>query len=627
MPNHARHKAFWPWAGLLVMFNLVTRLPWLLKADKFMDADHALWGLMARHIAQGLHFPYYMYGQGYMGAGEAYYLAPFFAIFGSSPKVMAWAMTGLLMLVLTLNAVLVRRLAGRGPALITLLLTALAPPFFFRLGLLCYGGYTVVLLWGVLLWLAWTRIYLDQPPDLGRRGWRLGLLALVAALGWWTWTMFWLMVIPCLAYHAVFLAGEAHRGLEPSRSGARSSWWGRAAKILAVLGLAYLAYALAVLAMGRDFSWQALPGLAISNDPTLALYQDLPLALCALALAGVLYFWPRLESWALGRLGQQGRAHLLGLAALGVGFLLKQGGDVLFQQSDIAAWGRYVIPVLPATPRRIWANLDLLVHGAVPQTWGLHPPLDWPWLAWLLFAAGLAALVAVVVCLAHAARQKGLASALAGDWLAYACALSYFSLLVALVFTTAMVDRFSVRYLWVSIVWWPFLLAWGLAALARRARWRGVLAGAVLLAVLGGVAVAVLNHPAAWRGVSWREHYGPLLRYMGQHRVRHGRADYWEAYKISFLSGEKLIFAPDKRFPVGLRRYPAYGGEVSRAERKLYLFRPKVDDAALARVREDLKRKGEPFEQRDLGRWRVILTGATAYGGGAPTAKNRPAPK
>ena len=438
--------------------------------------------------------------------------------------------------------------------------------------------------------------------------------------------MFWLMVIPCLAYHAAFLAGEARRGLEPSRYGGRASWWDRAVKILAVLGLAYLAYALAVLAIGRDFSWQALSGLTISSDPTLALYQDLPLALCALALAGVLHFWPRLERWALGRLGQQGRAHLLGLAALGVGFLAKQGGDALFQQSDIAAWGRYVIPVLPATPHRIWANLDLLVHGAVPQTWGLHPPLDWSWLAWLLFAAGPAALVAVLVSLVHTARQRGLAQALAKSWMAYACALSYLSLLAALVFTSAMVDRFSVRYLWVSIAWWPFLLAWGVAALARRARWQGVLTGAVLLTALGGGMLAVALHPAAWATVSWREHYGPLLRYMQQHRVRHGRADYWEAYKLSFLSGEKLIFAPDKRFPVGLQRYPAYGGEVSRAERKLYLFRSKVDDAALGKVRGDLRRKGVPYEEQDLGRWRIILTGPASFGG-ASTATPPPAPE
>ncbi|MCF8121328.1 MAG: hypothetical protein K9K34_02860 [Desulfarculaceae bacterium] len=626
MPNPVRHKAFWPWVGLLVILNLATRLPWLLKADKFINADHALWGLMARHIAQGLHFPYYMYGQGYMGAGETYYLAPFFALLGSSPKVMAWAMTGLVMLVLVLNAALIRRLAGRGLALATLLLAALAPPFFFRLGLLCYGGYTAVLLWGVLLWLAWTRIYLTQPPDLGRRGWRLALLALVAALGWWTWTMFWLMVIPCLAYHAAFLAGRARRGLGPSRYGGWAPRWDPAAMILAVLSLSYLAYALAVLAVGRDFSWQILPGLAISNDPALALYQDLPLALCALALAGALYLWPRLERWALGRFVQEGMAHLLGLAAMGVGFLAKQGGDALFQQSDIAAWGRYVLPLLPATPERIWANLGLLVHSTVSEAWSPHTPLQWAWLAWLLFAAGLAACLAVLWSLARSARQRGLAPALARDWMAYACALSYLGLLAALIFTTAMVNHCNVRYLWVSIVWWPFLLAWGVAALARRARWQGVLAGAVLLASLGGGIVGVALHPAALATASWQEHYGPLLRYMQEHQVRHGWADYWEAYKLDFLSREKVILAPHKSFQTSLQRYHPYYWEVLKAPRQLYLFRPKVDDAALGKVREDLRHKGAPFEERDLGRWRVILTGAASFGG-ASKATPPPAPK
>lgn len=624
MPNNFRREAFWPWAGLLVVANLVARLPWLLKADKFMDADHALWGLMARHIAQGLHFPYYMYGQGYMGAGETYYLAPCFALLGSSPKVMAWAMTGLLMLMLVLNAVLIRRLAGRGPALATLLLAALAPPFFFRLGLLCYGGYTAVLLWGVLLWLAWTRIYLAQPPDLGRRGWRLALLALLAALGWWTWSMFWLMVIPCLAYHVAFLAGSARPSLGPSRYGGRAPWWDPTAKTLAVLSLAYLAYALAVLAAGRDFSWQVLPGLAISNDPTLALYQDLPLALCALALAGAIYLWPRLEGWALGRLGREGRAHLWGLAAFGAGFVAKQGGDVLFQHSELAAWGRYVLPVLPAGPARVWANLQLLAGDGVTQVWGLHPPLAWPWLAWLLFAAGLAACTWVAVSLVRRARQFGLAQALGRDWLAFACTLSYLGLLAALLCTTALKDRYSMRYLWVSILWWPYLLAWGVAALGRQAAWRRVLAAALLLAGLGGAMAAALLHPAAWQSASWREHYGPLLRYMQEHRVRHGRADYWEAYKLSFLSGENLVFAPDKRFPVGLQRYHPYYWEVLGDPRKLYLFRPQVDDAALAKVRQDLRREGVPFEEQDLGRWRVILAGAASSGGASkatPPAK------
>ena len=61
--------------------------------------------------------------------------------------------------------------------------------------------------------------------------------------------MFWLMVIPCLAYHAAFLAGRARRGLGPSRYGGWAPRWNPAAMILAVLSLSYLAYALAVLAV------------------------------------------------------------------------------------------------------------------------------------------------------------------------------------------------------------------------------------------------------------------------------------------------------------------------------------------------------------------------------------------
>lgn len=602
--------------------NLVTRLPWLLKADKFLDADHAVWGLMARHIARGLHFPYYMYGQGYMGAGESYFLAPFFALFGASPTVMAWAMTLLLFLILTLNAVLIRRLAGPGLALASLFLAALAPPFFIRLGLLCYGGYSAVLLWGMLLWLVWTRIFLARPvPDLGRRGWRLALLGLLAALGWWTWTMFWLMVLPCLAFHLAFLAGHARQGLGPSRYGGRRPWWGRGVLALAVLGLAYLIWALLVLAWGRELTLPLLPGLELSSDPVLARYQDLPLAVCVLALAGALHLWPRVERWTMLRLGPAGRAHLLGLAALGVALGAKQAGDAWFQHSAIAAWGRYVTALLPAGPERIWQNLVLVLTSFAPEAWELHPPLAWPWLAWLLFAAGVVAALAALASLLRPAREKGLAAALADNWMVYACGLGYLGLLAALVFTTAAVNRYTVRYVWVSMVWWPFLLAWGVAALYRRAPWRGILAGALLVGFLAAAALAVALHPAAWATTSWREHYGPLLRYMQEHQVRHGRADYWEAYKLDFLTEEALVFAPDNHFNTGLQRYHPYYYEVRGAPRKIYLFRPQVDDTALGKVRSELEREGVPYQESDLGRWRVILSGQASPGGGDSKAR------
>ena len=617
MPTTFWHKAFWPGAGLLLLLNLFTRLPWLLKADKFLDADHAVWGLMARHIAQGLHFPYYMYGQGYMGAGETYFLAPFFALWGASPTVMAGAMTLLLFIILLLNALLIRRLAGPGLALASLLLAALAPPFFIRLGLLCYGGYSAVLFFGVLLWLAWTRVYLASPaPELGRRGWRLALVGLVALLGWWTWTLFWLMVLPCLAFHLAFLAGRASPGLGPSRYGGRRPWWDPLALVLAVLALAYLGWALLVLAWGRELNLPLPSGLELGSDPVLALHQDLPLAVCLLALAGALYLWPRVERWTVPRLGAAGRAHLWGLAVLGLALGVKQLGDAWFMHSALAAWGRYVPPMLPAGPERIWQNLALVLTSFAPEAWEPHPPLAWPWLAWLLFAAGVAAALAALLSLWRPIRQRGLAVALAEHWLAYACGLAYLSLLAALIFTTATVNRYSVRYLWVSVVWWPFLLAWGVAALYRRAPWRGLLAGGLLVGVLGAGALAAALHPAAWARTSWRDHYGPLLRYMDEHQVRHGRADYWEAYKLDFLTGEKLIFTPDKRFSTSLQRYHPYYYAVRDAPCRVYLFRPQADDKALRMLRRDLAREGKPYQEADLGRYRVILPGPPCPAGG-----------
>src|SRR5439155_10592594 len=48
------------------------------------NSDEASMALMAWHIARGVHFPIFFYGQHYMGALEAYLAAPLFALFGPS---------------------------------------------------------------------------------------------------------------------------------------------------------------------------------------------------------------------------------------------------------------------------------------------------------------------------------------------------------------------------------------------------------------------------------------------------------------------------------------------------------------------------------------------------------------
>src|SRR5204862_1669491 len=55
--------------------------------QSFFDSDQAIFGLMAKHLAEGRALPWFSYGQAYMLAVEAWIAAPFVAIGG--PTVMA----------------------------------------------------------------------------------------------------------------------------------------------------------------------------------------------------------------------------------------------------------------------------------------------------------------------------------------------------------------------------------------------------------------------------------------------------------------------------------------------------------------------------------------------------------
>ena len=51
------------------------------------DSDEAVFGLMAKHLAEGRAFPLFMYGQNYILAVEAWLAAPIFLLFGRrSPR-------------------------------------------------------------------------------------------------------------------------------------------------------------------------------------------------------------------------------------------------------------------------------------------------------------------------------------------------------------------------------------------------------------------------------------------------------------------------------------------------------------------------------------------------------------
>ena len=194
-------------ALLLLALAAVYRLVLLARGWPALDSDEAVIGLMARHILQGDR-PTFFWGQNYMGPFEAYFAAPFFAVFGSSTFLLAFSA-----LLLTLGffaTVYVLGRAAYGPVvgLLALAWLVLGPPFFLLRQLAPIGGYQELLLLGGLILLGvWSRLRLPYARPLTRMRW-LGCIALYAALGYLGGLGLWsdLLIAPVLLVAAGALA-------------------------------------------------------------------------------------------------------------------------------------------------------------------------------------------------------------------------------------------------------------------------------------------------------------------------------------------------------------------------------------------------------------------------------------
>lgn len=118
------------------------------------DADQAIFGLMAKHIAEGRAFPMFIYGAQYLLAVQAWLAAPLFAVFGPSvamlkvPVVLVNIATGgLLVWVLHRDGGL-----RPGTALLASLFFVIAPPALAASLVETGGGNPEPFLYVLLLW-------------------------------------------------------------------------------------------------------------------------------------------------------------------------------------------------------------------------------------------------------------------------------------------------------------------------------------------------------------------------------------------------------------------------------------------------------------------------------------------
>jgi hypothetical protein len=112
----------------------------------------------------------------------------------------------------------------------------------------------------------------------------------------------------------------------------------------------------------------------------------------------------------------------------------------------------------------------------------------------------------------------------------------------------AFVDAQSYRYLMPAWGALAVVLATGVWRLFRWSRVAGIATFAAMLLVFG------LGQRAWYRQLAPDREAERLVACLDHRGVRAAFADYWLSYKLTFLSGERVIVAPD----TGVDRYPAY---------------------------------------------------------------------
>ena len=213
-----RSNGMYEWvAGALILGGVTLRLLLIVLGWPQTNSDESTIGLMALHIASGIDFPGFFYGQNYMGALQAYLAAPLFRLFGPSIFSLRLVMLLLSTLFLVNIYLLTRMLYTRKLALVALAVLGLGTPETLSTQITAIGGYGEVLCFGsgVLLiasWLAFSSRTDGKEPSW-RRILAFAAWGLAAGLGLWSD----LLLLPFIMMAALFLIVWCRRELRQWR--------------------------------------------------------------------------------------------------------------------------------------------------------------------------------------------------------------------------------------------------------------------------------------------------------------------------------------------------------------------------------------------------------------------------
>ena len=482
--------------------TIAARLPFLLRADRFFDADEAVEGLMARHVLQGEH-PLFLWGQRYKGVPEVYLSAAVFR--AVSPSVVALKAVTLACFVVfvCLNFRLLERVCSRGVAWIATALLIAGPP---SLVLWSMSGSAEI----VMTFIAGTVLLLAIEAAL--KGSPYSIYIAAAAFGFGLWIQqFILYYVVSIAVTAAIVTPGLRATLR-QRVRARVPAWIRPILLaLAVVAAVYLLLGLIAFFGAGIQTHVAGVNVTATHPQKMWWLAGVFLATAAAIVAGCVF---------RARLLGPSLAFLAGYAPALIGRFGNHGMGAPISRLD-------------ATTLR--AALPDITHVMLPILFGWRDPLARP----TVYPA-LAIVIVVIVAVSC--------------WLVWRRTVTPFFLVFPLVAAAmffvsgSYIDAQSYRYLMPIYATLPVVYAIGVVGLWRANR----IAGAAMFTA------AVLIFVA--QQVSWYKQLGPdlesqrVLACLDANATHAARAGYWQSYKLTFLAGERIIISPID----GLNRYPAY---------------------------------------------------------------------
>lgn len=157
---------------------------WFLRNSN--NCDFGIICLMAKHMAEGVAFPVFFYGQAYMGSLEPLAGALFCKLLGFSGFAVCLGTALVAVALLPLVYIWGRSIGGRSVGFGAMAFCAIGPGGYFHYMSSPRGGYAVTLAFTVLiLWL--TANIASREHNHLRVSWRIyALLGLIAGLAWWS---------------------------------------------------------------------------------------------------------------------------------------------------------------------------------------------------------------------------------------------------------------------------------------------------------------------------------------------------------------------------------------------------------------------------------------------------------